>query len=154
MILQFDKERITTENVLESSGSTFSLFEVVPQECLENETTEAAGRCDNPIVVPLEQLPIQPRFIVVALKVCQGGELYQVLVTLRILSEEGQVVVELLASLRLTTGVVDLSFPGRPLQARIGGHIRFDANNRIYTLLFTLLIEVQDPIHVSMVGYP
>ena len=66
----------------------------------------------------VEQLPVDTRLVVVALEEREARELDQVLVAGLVLGEQGQVVVELLATLGLTARVVHAASAGRPLEAR------------------------------------
>ena len=74
-------------------------------------TTETAGGRDEPVVVLLEQLPVDLRLVVVALEEREARQLDEVLVARLVLGQQGQVVVELLAALGVTAGVVDTSRP-------------------------------------------
>ena len=65
-------------------------------ERLADAAGEAAGKDDEPLRVPLEQLPVDARLVVVALEVAERGELDQVRVALVGLREDGQVRVALL----------------------------------------------------------
>ena len=105
----------------------------------------------RPVVVPLEQLPVDPRLVVVALEVGGRGQLHQVAVALDGLGQEGQVVVELLAALDVAAGVVHPAPPHRALVARLAGHVGLGADDRHDALVAAGLVEVEDPVHVPVV---
>ena len=89
-------------------------------ERLRDAAGEAAGEDDEALRVPLEQLPVDARLVVVALEVAERGELDQVRVPLVRLGEDGQVGVALLL-LQAVVGDVDLAADDRldPLLLRL-----------------------------------
>ena len=99
----------------------------------------------------LEELPVKPRLVVVALKVRGRRELHEVAVALDRLGQQGQVVIELVAALHVATRVVDASPPHRPFVARLPSHIRLGADDRDDPLFAACLVEVKDPVHVPVV---
>ena len=60
-----------------------------------NLTGKAGREGDQSLVVLLKEFFIHPRFVIEALKVCLGDELYQVLISRPVLSQQDQVVVVL-----------------------------------------------------------
>jgi hypothetical protein len=77
-------------------------------ERLGDAPGEAAGERDEPIRVPLEQLEVDPRLVVVALEIAGRGELDQVRVAGVVLGQQRQVRVALLLGLAVV-GDVDLA---------------------------------------------
>ena len=69
----------------------------------------------RPVVVLLEQLPVHPGLVVVALEEREAGELDQVAVPDLVLGQQDEVVVELLAALGVAARVVDPAAAGRAL---------------------------------------
>ena len=63
-------------------------------------------------------------------------------------------VVELLAGLGVATAVVDPAPPHRPLEARLGGLVGLDADDRLDPGLSRRLVEIEDAVHVAVVGDP
>ena len=102
--------------------------------------------------MPLEELPVEAGLVVVALEVGRRRELEQVAVALIGLGQEGQVVVELLAPARVAAGVVDLAAPDRSFVPGLGGHVRLGADHRVDAGLAARRVEVEDPVHVAVVG--
>jgi hypothetical protein len=96
VVLQLDEEVVLAEDVLEPGGQGLGLRPVVGQQGLEHHAAQAAGGGDQALVVALEQLPVEPGLVVVALEVGGRGQLQQVAVALDRLGQQGQVVVELL----------------------------------------------------------
>ena len=88
-------------------------LDVAGQQGLEHHAAQAPGGGDQAGVVALEQLPVDPGLVVVALEVGGRGQLHEVAVALDRLGQEGQVVVELLAALDVAAGVVH-PCPGAP----------------------------------------
>ena len=117
VVLQLDEEVVAPEDVLEPSGPPLGLRLVAGQQRLEDHPAQAAGSCDQAAVVALQQLPVDPGLVVVALEVGGRGQLHQVAVALDGLGQERQVVVELLAAVDVTAGVVDPAPAHRALVA-------------------------------------
>ncbi len=103
-------------------------------------------------MVALEQLPVRARLVEVALQVGVRRELHQIAVSGVRFREQRQVVVELLASFSLATGVVEAAAALWSVEARVRRHVRLDANDRRDALRFALRVEVEDPVHVPVVG--
>ena len=72
---------------------------VALQQRLQHVTAETSGGGDQPVVVLLEQLPVHPRLVVVALEERQARQLDQVAVADLVLGQQREVVVELAATL-------------------------------------------------------
>jgi len=113
---------------------------------------QAAGGGDEALGVLLEQLPVHPRLVVVALHEGEARELDEVLVTGLVLGQQREVVVELLAALGVATGVVDASPAGRPFAAMVVGHVGLGADDRLDPLLVALAVEVERAVHVAVIG--
>ena len=61
-------------------------------------------------------------------------------------------VVELLAALGVAAGIVDPTAARRALAASLVRHVRLGADDRLDTLGTTFLEELEDPVHVAVVG--
>ena len=154
VVLDLDEQVALAEDVLESTGQHLGLDLVVGQQGLEHDAAEAAGGGDEALGVALEQLPVEPGLVVVALEVGGRRQLEEVAVALVRLGQEGQVVVELLAPAGVATGVVDLAPADRTLVAGLGGHVGLGADDRVDAGLAARRVEVEDPVHVPVVGDP
>ena len=119
---------------------------------LQHMATEAPGGCDDALGVALQQLPIEARLVVVPLHVGATGQLDEVLVAGVVLGDEGEVVVELGAGVGVTPGIVDPAPPGRALVATVVGHVGLEADDRLHVSLATLPIEIQNAVHVAVIG--
>src|SRR5579875_876459 len=106
MVLQFDKEVVPPEDVLQVAGVGAGLLEIAPQQSLGDEAAQATGRCYHALVVALEQFPIAPRLVEVPGQERFRRELHEVFVASVVLCEEREMVVELLAPLRVAASVV------------------------------------------------
>jgi hypothetical protein len=104
--------------------------------------------------VVLEELPVDAGLVVVALEEGTARELDEVAVARVGLRERGQVVVELRPAAGVTTAVVDAPPTRRPLAAALVGHVQLRAEDGLDALLLALLVEVEDPVHVPVVGDP
>ena len=154
VVLQLDEEVVAAEDLLQPAGLLQCALLVTLQQGLEHVPTEAAGRGDEPLVVLGQQVPVQAGLVVVTLEERLAGELDEVAVAGVALGQEGQVVVELLAALGVAAGVVDPAPAGRTLAAVVVGHVGLGADDRLDALLAALLVELQRPVHVAVVGDP
>ena len=154
VILHLDEEVVAPEDVLEPPGPLQPLVEVVLHERLEHLTTEAPRGGDEPLTVIVERLPIDAGLVVVALEEGSAGQLDEVAVAGVVLGQQGQVVVELPAPFGVATGIVEPPPPGWPLGAVVVGHVGLGADDGLYALVAALPVEVQDAVHVAVVGDP
>ena len=61
-------------------------------------------------------------------------------------------VVELAAALGLAAGVVDPTAARWPLGPGVVGHVGLGADDRLDPVVLTRLVEVEDAVHVAVVG--
>ena len=125
---------------------------VALQQRLQHVAAEASGGGDQALVVRDEQLPVHPRLVVVALHERQAGELDEVAVALIVLGQQREVVVELLAALGVAARIVDPAAARRTLAAGLVGHVGLGADDRLDALGTALLEELEDPVHVAVIG--
>ena len=116
------------------------------------DASQATSCRDEPVVVTLQQLPVDPRLVVVALEVCGRGELDEIAVALRGLGKDGEVVVELFPPLPLPARVVDTAPPDGALVTRLRRHVGLCADNGRDAARPALLVEVEDAVHVAVIG--
>ena len=154
VVLQLDEQVVAPEDVLQPGGLLDRPLLVAVQQRLQHVAAEAPGGGDQPVGVLLEQLPVHPGLVVVALHERQARQLDQVLVAGLVLGQQREVVVELLAALGVAARVVDTPPPGRTLAAVVVGHVGLGADDRLDALLVALLVEVQRAVHVAVIGHP
>ena len=152
VVLQFDEQVVAPEDVLQPGGLGERTLLVAVEQRLQHVAAEAAGGGDQAVGVLLEQLPVHPGLVVVALHEGQARQLDQVLVTGLVLGQQREVVVELLAALGVATGVVDPAPAGRSLAAVVVGHVGLGADDRLDPLLVALAVEVERAVHVAVIG--
>ena len=152
VVLQLDEEVVAPEDVLQPRRESRGLLDVAPQQCLLHDATEAPGGGDDALVVTFEQLPVDTCLVPVALEVGVGRELHKVLVALVRLRQQRQVVPELVAGVALATRVVDAAAAHRPLETALAGHVGLDADDGRDPLRVAGLVEVEDAVHVPVVG--
>jgi hypothetical protein len=152
VVLQLDEEVVGPEDVAQAAGQTGRLGRVVAEQGLADDAAEAPGGGDDALGVALEQLPVDPGLVEVALEVGGRRELHQVLVTGGALGQQGQVVVELAAPVALPPGVVHAAPAQGPLEAALGGHVGLEAHQGHDALRPGGAVEVEDPVHVAVVG--
>ena len=108
-VLDLDVGRVAPEDLdepVEVGGGV--LAGGSPRAPCETRPERQPERTTSPLRVPLEQLPVDARLVVVALEVAERGELDQVRVALVRLGEDGQVGVALLLPVAVV-GDVDLA---------------------------------------------
>ena len=101
-VLDLDVRLLTPEDLREPIEIGGGVTWTVLLQRLAHATGETAGERDDPFRVPLEQLPVDARLVVVALEVAERRELDQVAVALVRLGEQRQMSVPL----RLTVPIV------------------------------------------------
>ncbi|CAB4762576.1 unannotated protein [freshwater metagenome] len=62
-------------------------------------------------------------------------------------------VINLPARFGIATGVVNFPTTTWSLRAMLVSHIGLGANDWLYTVLITFAIEIENPVHVAVVGY-
>ncbi len=100
----------------------------------------------------LQQLPVAPRLVPITRKISLRGQFEEVFIALVVLRQQGQVVIKLVPLVGVPAGVVEAPPPQRPLEPALGRHVRLDADDRLYPGCTGGLVEVQDPVHVAVVG--
>ena len=154
VILQLDEEVVLAEDVLEAGCLLGRAVDVAAEQRLEHVAAEAPGGGDDTLGVRRQQLPVEPRLVVVALEECPRRELDEVLVAPVVLGEQRQVVVELVPALGVTARVVGPAAAGGPLGPGVVRHVRLGADDRLDPVLLTLPVEVEDSVHVAVIGDP
>ena len=94
-ILELDEDLVAPEHVDEPDQLGLGLGIGAALECLAHPPGEAARQRDQTLRVTGQQLPVDPRLVVVALEVAGRGEPDQILVALARLGEQGEVCVSL-----------------------------------------------------------
>ena len=137
---------------LQAGGVADGALDVAPQQGLAHHAAQAAGGGDDALFVALEQLPVEPGLVEVPLE--EGGrrQLDEVLVAGGGLGQQGEVVVELLAPLALAAAVVDPAPAHGALEAALAGHVGLDAEHGRDAGLAGGPVEVEDAVHVAVVG--
>ena len=135
-VLHLDVDVVLAEDRREAVELALGVVGAPLLERLADAAREAAAERDEPGAVPVEQLPVDARLVVVALEVAERAELDQVRVALVRLGEERQVRVALLLGLAVV-GDVDLA-----------------AEDRLDAVLFRRLDEVDRARERAVVGEP
>jgi hypothetical protein len=86
----------------------------------------------------LEDFPVHPRFIIKAFQVGFGDKLYQVMVACVIFGKQNQVVAFFVI--------------GGLAETAAGSYVSLAADNRFYTGLFGSPVELDGPVHYTVVG--
>ena len=111
-VLQLDVDGVAAEDLREPVELAGGVGGPVLLDRLRDAARHAAGERDHALGVPLEQLEVDARLVVVALEVAERGELDQVPVADLVLREQRQVRVALLLRLAVV-GDVDLAAEDR-----------------------------------------
>ena len=116
-------------------------------------STKATCRRDQTFVIFLQQFPVHSWLVVVALKESQTRQLNEVLVTHVVLGKQREVVVQLAATLGVATRVIDLTTTTRAFKTSFVGHIGLGTNDWLDALGPTFFIEVENSVHVAVIGH-
>ena len=133
-VLDLDVRRVPSEDLYEPVEIAVRIARPVLDESSGDTAGQAARERDEPLRMPLEEAPVDPRLVVVALEVAEGAELDQVRVALVRLRQEGEVRV----ALRLRETVV--------------GDVDLTADDGLHTVLASLSIELDGPCERAVVG--
>ena len=139
VVLQLDEERVAPEDRLEALDVLLRERVVAGEDRLRHRATEAAGGADEALVVLLEQVEVDTRLLEEAVEVRARRHLDEVLVSLRGLGEQGEVVDVVLVA-------------PRPVVARRGDHVGLGADDRGEVGVARGAVEVEDAVHVPVVG--
>ncbi len=104
-VLQLHVDAVAAEDLLEPVELRLRVVAPVLLERLAHAAREAARERDQARAVPLEQLPVDARLVVVALEVAERGELDQVPVALVRLGEEREMRLALLLDVAVVRDV-------------------------------------------------
>ncbi|CAB4581041.1 unannotated protein [freshwater metagenome] len=152
VILNFNKEVVSTENILKSC----SLFEraalVAIHERLQHLPTETTAGNDQSVVMFFKKLPVDLGLHVITLEKRPARKLDEVLVARGILGQRSEVVVRLSAAFRLATRIVHTTPAGGALGATVVGLIELGTNDRLHANVFGCLVEIKDAVHVAVIG--
>ncbi len=155
VVLQLDVQRVAPEDVLEPARPPSGLVVVAGKQRLLHDASQAPRGGDQAVGVLGEHLPVHAGLVVVALEERRAGQLQQVPVAGVVLGEQGQVVVELFA-LAVVARVVDFAVLGAiaagTLVAALERHVGLGADDRRDLVCFAGPVEVQDAVHVPVVG--
>ncbi len=154
VVLELDEEVVAPEDVLEAGGLLQRHLLLALEQRLQHVSAEAAGGGDQPVGVLFEELPVGPGLVPVALQVGLRRDLDEVAVPGLVLGQQDGVVVELLALAGVTAGVVGSTAAVGPLVARLVGQVDLGADDRLDPGVVAALVEVEDAVHVAVVGDP
>ena len=152
VILDFDEQVVLAENVLQTSGLLHGTFFVAIENGLKNMATQTTGGGNEPGRVFLEQFPVDAWLVVIALEKRKAGQLNEVAVALIVFSQQREVVVLLASALVDASVVVHTSATCNAFGAVVVSHIGLGADDGLNALLTTFVIELDNAIHVAVVG--
>ena len=152
VVHQFEEEVVRTEDVPVVGGGLARLVELADAQPGLDLAGRAAGRRDDPLGVPLQQLPVGARLVVVPLKAGQRPEPEQVAQPVGVLGEHRHV------GVRPAAGDVVLPAVGPAHPAAVEprgtrGEIGLDADDRLDAGRDRLLVEVVGAVQVAVVGH-
>ena len=119
----------------------FRLFEPPFQQVRRDLAGDAGGGDDEPLGILGEELAVDARLRVEALRVREGRELDEIAIPDRVTGEEHEVIVRLAA------------VPGpRPLAPIARGDVGLHADDRLDAGLFRFLLEVPGAVQIAVIG--
>jgi hypothetical protein len=133
-VLKLDVRGVAAEDLREAVEVGARVGRTVLSERLAHPAREAAREGDQAARVPLEQLPVDPRLVVVALQIAERRELDQVGVPLVVLREQRQVRVAL------------------ALEAAVVADVDLAADDRLDPVALRLAVERDGSGERAMVG--
>ena len=140
VVLNFDEEVIPSEHVRVPAGEPGRLVHLVFQDQRAELARRAAAQADDPLVVLLQQLLVDPRAIVEAFEEGERGELDEVPEAGLVLGEEGEVVARFADPLGVAVGAV------------AGGDVGLVADDRLDTHGGRLAVQLDGSVKVAVVG--
>ena len=152
VVLNFDEKIVSTKDVLKPCCFFKRTAFIAVHERLQHLATKTSTRDDETFVMLFEQLPIDFGLHVITLEKGTTRELNEIFVTNRTLGQCGQVVIRLAAALGFATGIVHTPAPSRSFGSVVVGLVELRADNRLDPNLFCRLVEIENAIHVSVVG--
>ncbi len=102
MILKFNKEVVSAEDILKASGTVERTLVVAFQEGLLDHTAQTPRCSYKAAAVLLKQLPVHARLVVVPLQERAASELQQIAIPGVVFCEQRQVVVKLCSLISVT----------------------------------------------------
>ena len=133
-VLQLDVRRVPAEDLRQPVELRERVVLAMLRERPRDAAGEAPGQCDQPRRVPLEQLPVDARLVVVALEVAERAELHEVRIARVVGGQER----EMRVPLGLDAAVVD--------------DVHLAAEDRLDALRVRRLVEVDRARHRAVVG--
>ncbi len=141
VVLELHVEAVRAEHVSEAGGQLPRAGLVVGEEPLAHRAAEAAARRDDPVAVRLEHVEVDTRLVEEPVEVRERRQLHQVVVAGVRHREEREVEDVVLVA----TG---------PVEAARRDEVRLHADDRLHAVLAGDTVEVQDAVHVPVVGDP
>ncbi len=141
VILHLDEEILLAQEVRVSPRRFERLARLPRQQPLADFAAVAAAHHDQPVLVLLEQLHVNPRAVIEAVEERAGSELHQVAVAAHIRREQRQVIVCLLAA---GGGLLVLAAARRD--------VRLVADDRLHSRAGHRLVELDRAVEIPVVG--
>ncbi len=141
MVLQLDEEALGSEDVAELPRELERALVVTRDERLAHRAAEAAARRHDPLAVPLEELEVHPGLVVVAVEVRRRRELDEVVVAGVRRGQDREVEDVVVGA-------------ARAVVATRRDEVRLGADDRLHPRVARGPVEVEDAVHVAVVGDP
>ena len=138
VILQFQIVMFRTKQIAVPQGGLLCLVIIPLQQCLGNFPGQAGRQANQALMVLLQQIAVNARLKIKALRIALRHHGDQVFVTLFVLAQQDQVIVSLIL------------YP-LPIVPGAGRHIHFAADNGAYPLPLARLIKINSPIHITVI---
>ncbi len=139
VVLELHEEVVAPEDVLEAAGRLVRGIVLPREQQLAHQTAETAGGGDDALVVALQEIPVGAGLVVVAVEVGLARDLDEVVVAGVVLGEHREVVDLVLGA-------------ARAVEARAVGEVALHAEHRLHALLAGRLEQLEDAVHVAVVG--
>src|SRR5262245_5331164 len=140
--LHFQIEMLRAKDVLKLSCDGHRTGHIPLPDEIGNLTAQAAGKCDQPFVVFLEDLLIHSRLVIESLEICFTDEFDEILIPSLVPGQEDEMVVIVVRESTVFLGM-----------STAEGHVRLAADDGFHSCFFGLSIELNRAEHVAVVRH-
>ena len=139
VLLQLDEEAFRPEDVQVFAHKPVGLVHIAGRDRSRDVGRHAAGGADEALAVGSQEVEIDARPVVIAVKLRAASDLQQVQIAGLVLGQQKEMGA-LAVELRVAVGHAP------------GGHVGLDADDRLDGVVLTSLVEGHDAIHDAVIG--
>src|SRR5215467_4910540 len=140
--LHFQIEMLRAKDVLKLSCDGHGTGHILLPNEIGNLAAQAAGKCDQSLVMFFENLLIHSRLVIESLEICFTDEFDEILIPSPIPSQEDEMVIIIVGESAVFLGM-----------STAESHIRLAANDGFHPCFFCFSIELDRAEHVAVVRH-